>query len=492
MSQHETPKLDRLGTGVPKLDQVMDGGFPLQSVSILAGEPGAGKTVLALQMMFAAAAAGKKCLYFTTLSEPSLKLMRYMQLFEFFDQDVVDRQIRIHDLGSRLRAQDPESALSELAEQVEQHEPDLVVVDSFKAIHDLIPESHRARTFVYDLAVQLAAWGVTTLLVGEYTEDELARYPEFAIADGIVRLGVARQALARVRELEIRKLRGSAFVNGVHFFEIRASGIVFYPRVRGPEDGDPSFVSREPGRVVSSGIAELDRLLCGGYPEASATLIMGGTGTGKTLLGLHFVVDGARKGEPCVLFTLEETIDQLRAIADAFGFDLSGLEKQGLVHLSYAAPVELSTDRFLNEARDLTERFHAKRAVVDSLTGLALGAVTDRRYKELVYSLAKHFRSRGITLLTTMEINELLGAAQLSGHGVSFAADNVVQLRYMEREGKLDRAISVIKARGVNLSTELRPFRIGPHGMDIGKSDELLGLRAVLTGLPTTVTEPTR
>jgi circadian clock protein KaiC len=219
---------------------------------------------------------------------------------------------------------------------------------------------------------------------------------------------------------------------------------------------------------------------------------MGGTGTGKTLMGLHFVAEGARKGEPSILFTLEETVEQLRAIGDAFGFDLTGLEKRGLVQLRYAAPVELSTDRFLNEARELTDSVGAKRAVLDSLTSLSLGAVTDRRYKELVYSLAKHFRSQGITLFMTMEISELLGAAQLSGHGVSFAADNVIQLRYVEMEGRLDRAISVIKARGVNLNTELRPFQIGASGMQIGEASQFKGLRGVLTGLPSHTEPATR
>jgi circadian clock protein KaiC len=482
-TNHQVKKLERLSTGDEKLDAAMDGGFPVQSVSVIAGEPGSGKTVLAIQMMFAAARAGKKCLYFTTLSEPSLKLMRYMQLFDFFDQTLVDQNIVIHDIGKSLRAHNTEIALSEIVEQVEQHEPFLVVVDSFKAIHDLVAKSQDSRTFTYDLAVQIASWGATTILVGEYTEDEAGRFSEFAIADGIVRMGIVRQELACIRELEIRKLRGSTFTGGIHFFEISSAGISFFPRVRVPElEAKPTSVFGS--SRIGSGVPQIDELFRGGIPEGSTSLVMGGAGTGKTLLGMHFAIEGARRGEPCVYFTLEETVDQLRAIGDSFGFDFTGLEKKELLHLRYTAPVELSTDRFLNQARELVEAVNAKRAVLDSLSSISLGAVTERRYKELIYSLAKYFRQQGVSLLATLEIGELLGTAKLSGHGVSFAADNVIQLRYVEMEGRLERAISVIKARGVNLNTEVRPFRIGNHGMEVGGPEEFRTMRGVITGLP--------
>src|SRR5690606_10874196 len=233
-----------------------------------------------------------------------------------------------------------------------------------------------------------------------------------AIADGIVHLGVTTQELARVRSLEIKKLRGSEFVAGLHFFEITPAGFVFYPRVRAPDDESEPPVPWGSSRL-STGVAGLDELLGGGVPKLSTTVVMGGTGTGKTLLGLHFLLEGARRGEVGVLFTLEETLDQLRRIADAYGFDLSRFEEEGLLHLVYTPPIELSTDKFLDRARDLAAEVEAKRAVLDSLSSLALGAVTERRYKELVYALGKHFRAMGVTLLSTMEIVQLLGSLQL-------------------------------------------------------------------------------
>jgi circadian clock protein KaiC len=484
MNPGSTFELERVSTGVPALDEVLGGGIPKRSITVLAGEPGSGKTVLALQMLFHAARRGQKGLYFTTLSEPSLKLVRHMQGFRFFDARLLDDKIKMVDLGSSLRAHDPSAALATVSERVEEEEPDLVVIDSFKALHDLTDEPLRTRTLTYDLAVQMASWGATTLLVGEYLPDDVRDLPEFAIADGIVRLGTAPQDLTRIRELEVQKLRGSAFVPGIHFFELDADGMTFFPRVRPPRERAGRTHPSAPRARLSTGVAQLDALLRGGLPQASATTILGGTGTGKTLLGLHFVVEGARRGERGVMFSLEETPDQLTEIASAFPFDFAGLQERGLVTLRYAAPIELSTDRFLHQARQEIERLGAKRVVLDSLTSLALGATSERRYKELVYALAKHLRAIGVTLVMTMEIPELLGSGQLSGHGVSFASDNVVQLRYVELGGRLDRAISVIKARGVDVDTELRGMTVGPRGVEVSTNAPFREMRGVLTGVP--------
>ena len=145
--------------------------------------------------------------------------------------------------------------------------------------------------------------------------------------------------------------------------------------------------------------------------------------------------------------------------------------------------MELSTDAFLDRARQLVEETGAKRAVLDSLTSMALGVPSERRFKELVYAMTKHFRALGVTFNLNMEIAELLGAAQISGHGISFAADNVIQLKYVEQDGRLDRGISVLKARGVRHATDVRTMNVKDRGIEVGAPFK--GLRGVLTGLPT-------
>lgn len=317
-------------------------------------------------------------------------------------------------------------------------------------------------------------------MVGEYTPEDIGIRPEFAIADGIVRLTTERHELTTVRQLEILKMRGANYVTGRHFFDISADGLMFYPRVRGPEmTGEPPVDLAE---RIATGVAGLDALLFSGLPQASATMVQGGTGTGKTLIGLHFLLEGARRGEPGILFTLEETPAQIRAVAKSFGWNLVPLEDQGRLLISYTSPVELVTDRFLDEALRQIARIGARRAVIDSLTSMSLGVASQRRFRELVYVLTKHFRAAGVTPLMTMEVAELLGTAQLTGHGVSSIADNLIVLRYVEVDGHLERAVFVLKARGTSHAAELRRFLIDGRGARVGARFQ--DLRGVLTGIP--------
>jgi len=481
------PALERLTTGSAAFDRILGGGIPARSVNVIAGQPGAGKTLFSLQMLFALARQGKKCVYFTTLAEPSLKLLQYMQQFEFFDETLLESNIVFADLGSVIRRKGVDATLSEIASRVEREAADVVVIDSFKAIRDILADPATLRTFVYDLAVHTASWGATTLLVGEYTEAEVAGNAELAIADGIIRFTNARHELTAVREVEIMKLRGADYVTGQHFYEIDDTGLTFFPRVRGPDGATLHSTASGIRPVasldrVSTGVAGLDAMLGGGWPRASATVVQGGAGTGKTLLGLQFLMEGALRGEAGILFMLEETPDQVRGFAQSLGWDLRLLEDSGLLTLSYVSPVELSPDRFLDRARADVERLAVRHAVLDSLTSMALGVPSARRFKELVYALSKDFHARGISLQMNLEVADLLGAGQLSGHGVSFAADNVVQLKYVELEGHLQRGISVLKARGVRHATDVRRLSVEQGGVQVGAPFE--GLRGVLTGLP--------
>lgn len=477
--------LELEGTGDSALDQILGGGIPGRSVLVIAGEPGSGKTVLTLQILFHAARQGKKCLYFTTLSEPAIKVIRYMQLFDFFDVAQLDKNVIFVDLAGCVR-EGAEKTLARIEERVEREEPAFVAIDSFRAVGELLRlqgGTGGARPFVYDLAVKTTAWGATTLLVGEYTREEHPSFAEFAVADGIIRLGSERQELTSVRELEVMKLRGAGYSSGRHFFDISRAGVTFYPRVSTPAEPDgeegPGVLER-----AATGVDGLDELFGGGLPRGTTTVVQGGTGAGKTLLSLQFLVEGARRGEKGVMFTLEETPRQLREHGRAVGWDLADLERRGLLVLRYTSPVELSTDRFLNQALNQVRQLGARRAVFDSLTTMALGVPSDRRYKEMVYAISKHLGAEGVTLLMTVESEQLLGASQLTGHGVSFIADNLIQLRYVEIGARLERAISVLKARGIKHQSELRAMTVGAAGIEV-VGGRFRDLRGVLTGLPT-------
>src|SRR5688572_8512875 len=228
-----------------------------------------------------------------------------MQFFDFFDADLLDRRIVLADIGAAVR-DSPERTMAELSRLVQQHEPHVIAIDSFKAVADLMPDARIARAFAYELATQTATWGATAFLLGEYTPEEVLGRAEFAVADGVIHLGTERRELTSLREIEVLKLRGMAYVSGRHFFEIDQRGFLVYPRVKSPDapvdDGPPAPVVR-----VSTGIRGLDRLFGGGIPRLSNTLVQGATGTGKTMLSLQFLIAGAKNRERGVMFTLEET-----------------------------------------------------------------------------------------------------------------------------------------------------------------------------------------
>lgn len=461
-------ELRHLPTGSAPLDAILGGGLLERSLSVIAGPPGVGKTVLALQILFHLARQGKRAVFFTTLSEPSLKLIRYMQQFAFFDTALLDERVAFVDLGSALLDDGPERALEVMKQHVEQRECDFVVIDSFKAVHDLLAAKEPlGRRLVYELAVWLAAWGATTVLVGEYEREDITRLPEFAVADGIIRLTNERRELTSFRQIEIVKMRGADYITGTHFFEMGREGLIFFPRVRAPEQWDDGAVMSARDRVTT-GLAELDAMFGGGPPRSSTTLVEGGTGTGKTLLGLRFLLAGIERGEPGVHFGLEETPDQLRGLAASLGWDLPGAEASGHLRLSYRSPVELSTDLYLDRVRQQVAELGARRVVLDSLSSLALGVPSERRFKELVYASAKHFRAAGATVYMTLELEEALGSGQLSGRAISSLADNVILLRHLEVADRLERAILVLKARGTAHEREVRHLSIDASGPHVG------------------------
>ncbi len=476
----EIATLDRVSTGNRELDEILGGGIPAGSVTVITGNPGSGKTVLALQQLFTAAREGRRCLYVTTLSEPALKIVRYMQLFDFFDASLLDERIRLRDLGDTLLTEGAVPAQQRLQALVEEEEPELVVIDSFKVFHDLLDPSE-VRPFVYELAVSLSSWGATTLLLGEYTADEPMDLPEFAIADGIVRLGSQRYGLASVRELQVLKMRGVDYAEGVHLFDIMKSGLHAYPRLQAPPVKEPGEVATR--ERVAFGLASLDDLLDGGLPRGSSTLVQGATGTGKTILGLRFLATAAERGERAIHFGLEETPHDLRRVAGTFGWRLDPSDSaSSSVRFVYTSPIELVADRFLHEALQAADEAGATRVVLDSLGTLRDAVGSHDRFRDLVYAFSRHMAAREITTLFLVESPELLGTNQLTTHMAASVVDNVILMRYVEERGTLVRALSVLKARGVRHSSELRRFMIEPDGPKVGGAFN--ELRGVLTGVP--------
>ncbi len=224
----------QLSTGVPGLDQLLGGGIPEFSLNLIGGAPGSGKTTLAHQIMFSLAGPERRALFFTTLGEPALKMLRYQQLFPFFDVNKINRSIRFVDLSAAVRENDLNAILAHIADAVHDFSPRLVFIDSFESVEQsalgLAPGLTALRSFIQQLGTTMAAWLVTTFLIGEYRLPEAESCPAIAIADGILWLSQTLQYEEAVREIQVLAMRGQAQRPGPHTFLINDSGIEIVAR----------------------------------------------------------------------------------------------------------------------------------------------------------------------------------------------------------------------------------------------------------------------
>ncbi|MDJ0725011.1 MAG: ATPase domain-containing protein [Prochloraceae cyanobacterium] len=480
MNRSPGTRLGKLSTNIPGLDEILSGGLPELSTNIITGPPGAGKTIFTQQLIYTNASPQRKVLYLITLSEPSVKMLHYLQKFDFFVPEKVGKEVIYLDIGEVIRASGLDEAIDLIIKHVQEFKPAIVGIDSFKAIHDLARDPVEVRKFGYDLSVKLTTWAVTSLLIGEYTQKEIETEPIFAIADGIIRLHNEPLGLHYQRYLDVLKLRGEDCFTGRHPFSISYDGLTVYPRIK-------RFSSTPSTEDIilpkaSTGVEGLDRMLEGGLPGGTSTMIAGGAGTGKTLMGLHFITSGAIQGEPGVIVTFQENYQQLRNIARSFGWDLRALEEENkLIHL-YSSPVEIQPDIHAAHVKAAVEKIDAKRVFLDSLKDIEIATPDKVRYKDYIYSLVNELKLRGITSILTNEIPELFGPFQLSEYGVSFIADNVILLRYVELSGKMGRAINIMKVRGSQHSKEICSFEINNNGIQI--EQPIKAQTGILAGMP--------
>ncbi|MHB1417608.1 MAG: ATPase domain-containing protein [Chloroflexota bacterium] len=473
MSDRADRGLRRFSTGIPPLDDILGGGVPVYAVVVLAGEPGTGKTILAQQMLFANAAAGRKGLYLTTLSESPIKTARYQSSFTFFDPDKFGESVVYMDIGETIRRHGLGQAVEVIADALRANQPDMVVIDSFRAIHDLAAEPGEVRTFVYDLAVELSAIQATSFLVGEYDVGDLADMAEFAVADGIIWLSLERANAVTRRFLRVLKMRGVKHQTTPFSFTISGDGISLYAL---PEAGPSTGQGPAGESAVPTGVPGLDELLRGGIPAGSPLLVSGQAGTGKTTLGMQYLYHGALDyGEKGVYFSYEEAPEQILRNASRFGWDMGRLVGQGQLMIYHTPLPAINPDAEIVNIRKTIVETGARRVVVDSLTMLMHGIDDPDIVRRQVYSLARVFREAGCAALLITD--PPVGSELISRFGVEESIlDGVLVLRSVREERDRRRYVEIYKMRGVNHATGDNLVRITPEGIRVfPRTEEAIG-----------------
>ena len=486
MSTPDKVTIRKLPTGVPGLDEILGGGLPEFSFNILAGAPGSGKTTLAHQIMFANATPERPAIYFTVLGEPAIKMLRYQQQYSFFDAAKMDSAVRFINLSQVVLDNDLGAVLDAIVKEVEASNPGVVVVDSFRTVLRKAPSSNTTDTelqgFIQRLALHLTSWQATTFLIGEYVEGEMRDNPVFTVADGLFWLSQSADRNSIVRKLQVVKMRGQESVPGLHTFRITDDGVQTFPRTFGLTDNKSDHVKGR--RRLSTGVSKLDTLMGGGIPEGDSLLVAGPSGAGKTVFGIQFIAEGLRLGEPAIVAMFEELPNEFMQRAASFGFDLDKNLKDGSLKLIYLRPLDLSVDETVHEIVSSVKAIGCKRLVIDSLVGFEMALAPDFRtdFRESLYRMIGALTRLGVTIVSTVEVEENFTSMGLSNFTISFLADDIVRMRYASINGQLRKVVMVVKMRRSKHSIDMCAYEVTAKGLAIG--EPMRGYRALTSGIP--------
>lgn len=459
--------IDRLPTGQSRFDGVLGGGLPRNAITLIIGVPGSGKTILAQQIVFHNATAASPALYLSTVTEPFDKILRYGQSLTFFDVAAVrDGRVVYQDLGGALLDGGLDAALATLARYLKESRPSIVVIDSIRALRAFAKDDGAYRLFLDAMTRQLSASATSVIWIDEYPRHNAQDAAEFAVADAIIALDIKQLGEREQRTVQVLKLRGSAFRSGQHSYRLSAEGFNVFPRLA----DELNLSSYAMGATrISSGVPALDEMLGEGFWPGASTLVVGPTGVGKTLVGLHFLFEGTRHGENVIHATFQENQTQLERIAGGFGWSLQDPH----VSVLSSSPVDVYIDEWVYQLLDLAESKQATRIVIDSLPDVMAAAGEPTRFREWMFSLVQRCTRRGISLMMTLEVNELYAISRITEHGLSHLADNVIILQY-DQDGatrRVMRTLTVLKTRATRHDPTVRHYEITSEGLSLAEGE---------------------
>ena len=478
----------RIPTGIWGLDDILGGGLPQGHLYLVEGDPGTGKTTLALQFLLAGIEQGGSVIY-VTLSESRKELEEVarshgwstgaLQIFEMVPEN---EDLRPEAQYTVFHPSEVELAdtVTAILEQVDATQPQRVVFDSLSELRMLARDPLKYRRQILALKRHFAGRNCTVLLLDDRTADGQHDLQLQSIAHGVVMMqSLERDFGIKRRRLEVRKLRGSAFREGFHDYSIETGGISIYPRLVAAEH-KPGFV-RKP---VASGLPGLDDLFSGGIDTGTSTLFVGPAGCGKSTIALRYAVSSAARGEKAVIFTFDEALATLIERGKGLGFDLQPLLSGGLLDIQQIDPAELSPGAFVARIRRMVDEEHLRLVVLDSLNGF-LNSMPHEQFVALqLHELLSYLGQQGVATILTLAQHGFLGNMQ-SPMDVSYLADTVLLFRYFEYSGEIRQALSVIKKRSGPHERAIRELSLSRDGIVVG--EPLTDFKGVLTGIPSFV-----
>jgi len=473
-----------ISTGIAGLDEILKGGLLKNRAYLLRGGPGTGKTTFGLHFLLEGVKRGEPVL-FITLGEPKKQIITNASILglnlenvNFLDLSPSPEffaQVESYDIFSPADVE-REPVTQTIINAIEDIHPKRVFIDSMTQFRYLAPDSYQFRKQVLSFIRYLTESGATVL----FTSEASAEAPDddlMFLADGIINL-IAKDNL---RYVSVLKLRGGDFVPGLHSYTIGQGGIKVYPRLI-PEIFGVEFKYEK----LSSGIPEIDELLKGGLERGTVTIVSGPSGVGKSTFSTIFLKEAAGRGENSVIYSFEETVDKILTRSDGVNIPLRAMIESGRLKIRYIEPLTMLPEEFANIVRKDVEEFGAKVVMIDSTSGFEV-SIKSENPREHLHAICRYLSHMGVIVLLPTEISEITGTFKITEQRISYLADNIIYLRYLEIKGQLKRAIGVLKKRMSDFEKTLREFEITKYGIKVG--EPLTNLRNILSGTPVFIKE---
>jgi circadian clock protein KaiC len=479
--------VEKIPTGIRGFDEILMGGVPKGRATLISGGTGTGKTVILNEFIYRGITQFKENGVYVTFEEDKKDIIKNVRGFGWnYAALIAQKKLAFVDAGAfgdvtleSGQNYDLSPMIARVKYALKKVKAKRLAIDCLDNLFARFQNKDAVRQALCQIIAELKDLGVTVLMTAEKTgpEQSLSRYGiEEFVADGVIELALIKGQQQFLRRMFVIKLRGTDFRSGTVEYEITGQGLTVYPKI--PVE---NIFAKTDFRVRKGfGIKGLDDILGGGIPQGHMVLVSGNTGTGKTMFGMHFLMQGIVKSENAVFVALEEPVEQVKKTALTHGWNFDRLEKERRISFSSASLIDISNDKLLNQIISAVEGINAKRVVIDSISSLLSATMSEEQVRQFLIQLSGYFKANGITCIMNYLSLANFGAArgQLLSHlstnemRLSSVTDAIIMLLFVERGQKIKKLLNVLKLRGSQHSKEIFSYEIEKDGIKMGEKYE--------------------